>query len=165
MANGREGENCIAVLTCPVLISRLDERSLRLRMRRLWRKVFAAVPVRDDPRGADLHRVPCEGSKTDRQGRRAGRPAARHPQEAAGTHRRRGRRIGASQEIEIRPAPFLRIKGGEMRNVAAGSRVLRPFDARLAGASISRTISHVVNDDEECSRAEEPAQIQNRLFG
>jgi hypothetical protein len=51
-----------------------------------------------------------------------------------------------------------------MRNVAAGSRVLRPFDARLAGASISRTISHVVNDDEECSRAEEPAQIQNRLL-
>src|ERR1700692_2380282 len=129
MANGREGENCIAVLSCPVLISGLDERSLCLRMRRLRRKVFAAVPVRDDPGGADLHRLPCEGSKTDRQGRRAGRPAAHHPQEAAGTHRRRGRTVGTSQEIEISTAPFLTSAGNA--GCRDSPKLLKPFDARL----------------------------------
>jgi hypothetical protein len=162
MANGREGENCIAVLTCPVLISRLDERSLRLRMRRLWRKVFAAVPVRDDPGGADLHRVPCEGSKTDRQGRRAGRPAPRHPQEAAGTHRGRGRRIGASQEVEIRPAPFLTAPG----SADSKSRMLKPHDARLMRCyPVSSRVSHVGNDDVECSTPVELAPtVQSSLF-
>src|SRR5271170_6182639 len=106
MANERE-RKLHRCSTFPVLISRIDERSLRLRMRRLRREVFAAVPVRDDPGGANLHRLQCEGSKTDSQGRRTGRPAAHYSQEAAGTHRRRGRTVGTSQEIEITTAPSL----------------------------------------------------------
>jgi len=43
--------------------------------------------------------------------------------------------------------------------------LLRPFDARLMRCyPVSTRINHVANDDEECSRAAEPAQIQNRLF-
>jgi hypothetical protein len=120
-------------LTCPVLISRLDERSLRLRMRRLRRKVFAAVPVRDDPGGADLHRLPCGRSKTDRQGRRAGRPTARHPQETAGTHRRRDRTIGTSQEIKISTAPFLTVAGKHGFEVKEAEALQCPADALQFG--------------------------------
>ena len=52
-----------------------------------------------------------------------------------------------------------------MQNVAAVSELLKPLDARLMRCyPVSTRINHVVNDDEECSRPVELAQIQNRLF-
>ena len=52
-----------------------------------------------------------------------------------------------------------------MRDVGAASELLKPYDARLMRCyPISTRINNVANDDEECSRAVEPAQIQNRLF-
>jgi putative SOS response-associated peptidase YedK len=52
-----------------------------------------------------------------------------------------------------------------MQNVAAASKLLRPFDARLMRCySVSTRINHVVNEDEECSAPVELAQVQNRLF-
>jgi putative SOS response-associated peptidase YedK len=52
-----------------------------------------------------------------------------------------------------------------MRDVAAASDLLKPYDARLMRCyPISTRINRVANDDEECSRPVELAQIQNRLF-
>jgi putative SOS response-associated peptidase YedK len=52
-----------------------------------------------------------------------------------------------------------------MRNVAAASDLLKPYDARLMRCyPVSMRINHVANDDEECSAPVELAQIQNRLF-
>jgi putative SOS response-associated peptidase YedK len=52
-----------------------------------------------------------------------------------------------------------------MRNVAAASDLLRPFDARLMRSyPVSTRINHVANDDEECSTPVELAEIQHRLF-
>jgi len=52
-----------------------------------------------------------------------------------------------------------------MRDVAAASELLKPCDARLMRCyPISIRINHVANDDEECSRPAEVAQIQARLF-
>jgi putative SOS response-associated peptidase YedK len=52
-----------------------------------------------------------------------------------------------------------------MTNVAAASEMLKPFDARLMRCyTVSRRVNHVGNDDEECSRSVEFAQIQSRLF-
>ena len=52
-----------------------------------------------------------------------------------------------------------------MTNVSAASDLLKPFDARLMRCyPISTRINHVANDDEGCSKAVEPAQIQDRLF-
>jgi putative SOS response-associated peptidase YedK len=52
-----------------------------------------------------------------------------------------------------------------MTKVEALSDLLRPCDARLMRCyPVSTRINYVANDDEECSRAVEPAQIQNRLF-
>jgi putative SOS response-associated peptidase YedK len=52
-----------------------------------------------------------------------------------------------------------------MKDVAAASELLKPFDARLMRCyPISIRINHVANDDEECSAPVELAQIQNRLF-
>jgi putative SOS response-associated peptidase YedK len=52
-----------------------------------------------------------------------------------------------------------------MRDVAAASELLRPYDARrMRCYPISTRINHVANDDEECSKAMELAQIQDRLF-
>ena len=52
-----------------------------------------------------------------------------------------------------------------MRDVAAASDLLKPYDARLMRCfPIGTRINHVVNDDEECSRSVEPAETQNRLF-
>lgn len=45
------------------------------------------------------------------------------------------------------------------------SELLKPYDARLMRCyPVSTRLSHVVNDDEECSRAVEIAEAQNRLF-
>ena len=52
-----------------------------------------------------------------------------------------------------------------MTNVAAASELLRAFDARLMRCyPVSTRVSSVANDDEECSKPVEVAQIQERLF-
>jgi putative SOS response-associated peptidase YedK len=52
-----------------------------------------------------------------------------------------------------------------MRDAAATSELLKPYDARLMRCyPISTRINHVANDDEECSAPAELGQIQNRLF-
>jgi putative SOS response-associated peptidase YedK len=52
-----------------------------------------------------------------------------------------------------------------MQNVAAVSELLKPFDARLMRCyPVSTRINHVANDDEECARPIDVAEMQNRLF-
>ena len=52
-----------------------------------------------------------------------------------------------------------------MRDVSAASDLLKPFDARLMRCfPVSTRINYVANDDEECSRPVDLAQIQDRLF-
>jgi putative SOS response-associated peptidase YedK len=52
-----------------------------------------------------------------------------------------------------------------MKDVAAASELLTPFDARLMRCyPVSTRINHVANDDEECSAPVELAEIQDRLF-
>ncbi len=52
-----------------------------------------------------------------------------------------------------------------MRDVGAASELLKPYDARLMRSyPVSIRINRVANDDAECSKPVELAQIQNRLF-
>jgi putative SOS response-associated peptidase YedK len=52
-----------------------------------------------------------------------------------------------------------------MQNVAAASVLLKPYGARLMRCyPVSTRINLVANDDEECSRPVEVAEVQNRLF-
>ena len=52
-----------------------------------------------------------------------------------------------------------------MRDAAAASEMLKPYDARLMRCyPVSTRINHVANDDEECAAPMELANIQNRLF-
>jgi len=52
-----------------------------------------------------------------------------------------------------------------MRDAAAASHLLKPYDAGLMRSyPVSTRINHVANDDAECSAPVELAQIQNRLF-
>jgi hypothetical protein len=52
-----------------------------------------------------------------------------------------------------------------MRDVGAASELLKPYDARsMRCYPVSTRFNHVANDDEECSKPVELAQIQNRLF-
>ncbi len=52
-----------------------------------------------------------------------------------------------------------------MTKVEAVSDLLRPCDARLMRCyPVSTRLNHAANDDEECSRPVELAQIQDRLF-
>ena len=52
-----------------------------------------------------------------------------------------------------------------MKDVAAASDLLKPYDARLMRCyPVSTRINYVANDDEECSAPVELAQIQSRLF-
>ena len=52
-----------------------------------------------------------------------------------------------------------------MRDVGAASDLLKPYDARLMRCyPVSTRINQVANDDEECSRPVEVAEVQNRLF-
>jgi len=52
-----------------------------------------------------------------------------------------------------------------MQNVAAISELLKPLDPSLMRSyPVSTRINHVANDDAECSRPVQLAQIQNRLF-
>jgi putative SOS response-associated peptidase YedK len=51
-----------------------------------------------------------------------------------------------------------------MRDVAAASELLKPYDARVMRCyPISKRINHAANDDEECSAPVELAQVPNRL--
>ena len=52
-----------------------------------------------------------------------------------------------------------------MRDVAAASDVLKPYDARLMRFyPVSTRINRVANDDEECSRPAQLGEFQDRLF-
>jgi putative SOS response-associated peptidase YedK len=52
-----------------------------------------------------------------------------------------------------------------MSNISEISELLKPFDAGLMRCyPVSTRINHVANDDEDCSKPVEIAQIQNRLF-
>jgi putative SOS response-associated peptidase YedK len=52
-----------------------------------------------------------------------------------------------------------------MKDVAAASDLLKPFDARLMRCyPISSRINHGANDDPECSLAVEVAEAEQRLF-
>lgn len=52
-----------------------------------------------------------------------------------------------------------------MTKVEDVSDMLKPCDAELMRCfPVSTRINHVANDDEECSRPVEVAEIQNRLF-
>lgn len=52
-----------------------------------------------------------------------------------------------------------------MHNVAAISELLKPYDARfMRSYPVSTRLNHVANDDEECSRRVEIADVQNPLF-
>jgi putative SOS response-associated peptidase YedK len=52
-----------------------------------------------------------------------------------------------------------------MKDVAAASDLLKPYDARLMRCyPISTRINHVANDDEECSAPVELIEVQNQLF-
>jgi putative SOS response-associated peptidase YedK len=52
-----------------------------------------------------------------------------------------------------------------MRDAAAASELLKPYDARLMRCyPVSTRINHVANGDEECSAPVALAQIQNQLF-
>jgi putative SOS response-associated peptidase YedK len=52
-----------------------------------------------------------------------------------------------------------------LRDVAAASELLKPYDARLMRCyPVSSRINHVANDDEECSRPVEIAKTQDSLF-
>jgi putative SOS response-associated peptidase YedK len=52
-----------------------------------------------------------------------------------------------------------------MRDVAAASDLLKPYDARLMRCyPVSNRINHVANDDEECSRPVELVEAQGRFF-
>jgi putative SOS response-associated peptidase YedK len=51
-----------------------------------------------------------------------------------------------------------------MKSADAASELLKPYDARLMRSYPIRTrINHVANDDEECSKPVELAEVQNRL--
>ena len=52
-----------------------------------------------------------------------------------------------------------------MRDVAAASELLKPYDARLMRCyPVSVRINHVGNDDGECSRPVEVREAHHRLF-
>ncbi len=52
-----------------------------------------------------------------------------------------------------------------MRELAAASDLLKPYEARLMRYyPVSTRINSVVHDDEECSAPVELTQIQDRLF-
>jgi putative SOS response-associated peptidase YedK len=52
-----------------------------------------------------------------------------------------------------------------MKDVAAVSELLRPYDARLMRRyPVSSRVNSAINDDEECSRPVEPIVIQDHLF-
>jgi putative SOS response-associated peptidase YedK len=52
-----------------------------------------------------------------------------------------------------------------MKDAGAASKLLKPCDARLMRSyPVSTRINHVANDDEECSRLWNPAEVQTPLF-
>jgi putative SOS response-associated peptidase YedK len=52
-----------------------------------------------------------------------------------------------------------------MRDAAAASELLKPYDARqMRCYPVGTRINHVANDDEACSAPVELTEVQNRLF-
>jgi putative SOS response-associated peptidase YedK len=52
-----------------------------------------------------------------------------------------------------------------MRELSVASERLKPCDAQMMRCyQVSSRINHVANDDQECSRPVEFAEIKNRLF-
>ena len=52
-----------------------------------------------------------------------------------------------------------------MSNLKVVSEMLKPYDARrMRCYPVSSRVNHVANDDVECSRPVEIAEVQNRLF-
>jgi putative SOS response-associated peptidase YedK len=52
-----------------------------------------------------------------------------------------------------------------MTDVQVVSELLKPYDAKVMGCyPVNTRINHVANDDEECSRPVEIAEVQNQLF-
>jgi putative SOS response-associated peptidase YedK len=52
-----------------------------------------------------------------------------------------------------------------MQDVAAASELLKPYDARVMRSyPVSTRLNHVANDDEDCCRHLEIAEVQNPLF-
>jgi putative SOS response-associated peptidase YedK len=52
-----------------------------------------------------------------------------------------------------------------MKDVGAASELLKPYDSRLMGSyPVSTRINHVANDDEECCRPVEVAEVRAGLF-
>jgi putative SOS response-associated peptidase YedK len=52
-----------------------------------------------------------------------------------------------------------------MKDVAAASDLLKPYDARaMRSYPVSSRVNHMANDDEECPAPVELAQVQDRLF-
>jgi putative SOS response-associated peptidase YedK len=52
-----------------------------------------------------------------------------------------------------------------MKDVAAASDLLKPYDAQLMRCyPVTTRVNHVANDDEGCSTPEELAHIENPLF-
>jgi putative SOS response-associated peptidase YedK len=52
-----------------------------------------------------------------------------------------------------------------MKDVRDASELLKPYDARLMRCfPVSARINYVANDDEDCSKPMEPAEIQNRFL-
>ena len=52
-----------------------------------------------------------------------------------------------------------------MRDLSAVSELLKPYDARqMRCFPVSIRVNSTMNDDEECSKPVEHAEIQDRLF-
>lgn len=55
--------------------------------------------------------------------------------------------------------------GPGMKDVAAASELLKPYDARqMRYYPVSTRINYAANDDEECSARVELVQMQHQLF-
>ncbi len=69
------------------------------------------------------------------------------------------------QSSLIRPDSYDLWLDPGMKDVAAASELLKPYDGRLMRCyPMSTRLNRVANDDEACSAPVELAQIQDRLF-
>jgi len=67
--------------------------------------------------------------------------------------------------VILSPGSYDRWLDPGMRNAAAASELLQPYDARpMRCYPVSSRINDPANDDEECARPVEPMAIQNHLF-
>ena len=65
----------------------------------------------------------------------------------------------------VHPAEVARRVEVHRQSVSRWAELLNPYDARaMRSYPVSSRVNHVANDDEECSKPVEIAQIQSRLF-